>query len=95
MPIKGLRIFLAVKNKTLKKDGVQICVNQKCAYFKDFVPVFSSVNLLQNEIVTHIKFDVSNSSVNCREKIKNRISKKELAKPIPIKWTNIGTWLQF
>ena len=80
-----------MKNAVLKKNGQQLCVNKESAYMKDYVPVFTSINMKQNSIVSHARFDIGNSSISCKKKIETRLSalKQALYQPPPIKWTNV------
>ena len=55
------------------------------------VPITTTSNLLQDEILTHLVFDTGNSTKNCNKQIELRIENiiKAQYKPPPIQWSNI------
>ena len=61
------------KNKSLKPTGQKICVNVKTAYQTNMVPITTTSNLLQDEILTHLVFDTGNSTKNCNKQIELRL----------------------
>ena len=67
-----------------------ICANSVNAYAKDVVPITTSVNLLQSQILTHATFDVGNGTESYHAKIEKRLAeaKKAHYEPPPVKWTN-------
>ena len=42
----------------------------------------------QDELLTHIEFDIGSNINECEEKIYNRVKNAELTKIVPIRWTN-------
>ena len=82
--------FLEVKNNALSKTGQRVCVNKENAYQNDVVPASTSVNLLQSQILCHLKFDIGNDTENCNAKINKRLadSKKANYEAPPVMWTN-------
>ena len=90
MSVRELKKFILEKNKSLKQTGQKICVNVKTAYQTNMVPITTTSNLLQDEILTHLVFDIGNSTKNCNKQIEERIQKTLDAqyKPPPILWTN-------
>ena len=91
MPVRELKRFIKAKNKSLRLEGLRVCANQSTAYQQHIVPVTTSLNLLQNEVLTHIEFDVANSSQKCDRQIQARVQTRLRAnfKPVPIRWTNV------
>ena len=55
--MRELKKFILEKNKSLKPTGQKICVNVKTAYQTNMVPITTTSNLLQDEILTHLVFD--------------------------------------
>ncbi len=90
MPSNVLTKYITRKNKALRPMGEKICVNVRSAYKKHFVPVTTSMNLNQDEVLTHIMFDTANTTETCKILINERIQKTLEAqyKPPPILWTN-------
>ena len=90
MTVRELKKFLRIKNNALRPFNKRVCVNAKSAYYKNYVPVTSSLNLNQNQILTHIAFDIGNSTLECNNKIEERLerAKKEQLRRPPIQWTN-------
>ena len=91
MSMGELKTFISKKNTSLQPKGQKICINIKTAYQKNIVPITTTTNLLQDEILTHIVFDTGNSTKNCQEQIETRLKSIETAqyKPPPIQWSNI------
>ena len=91
MPVRELKRFIKVKNKSLRLEGLKVCANQSTAYQQHIVPVTTSLNLLQNEVLTHIEFDVANSSLEYERLMEVRVQTRLRAnfKPVPIRWTNV------
>ena len=91
MSMRELKKFIIEKNKSLKPTGQKICVNVKTAYQTNMVPITTTSNLLQDEILTHLVFDTGNSTKNCNKQIEERIQSliKAHYKPPPIQWSNI------
>ena len=88
MTVRELKKFLRIKNNALRPFNKRVCVNAKSAYYKNYVPVTSSLNL--NQILTHIAFDIGNSTLECNNKIEERLerAKKEQLRRPPIQWIN-------
>ena len=91
MSVRELKKFIIQKNKSLKPTGQKICVNAKTAYHTNMVPITTTSNLLQDEILTHLVFDTGNSTKNCNKQIELRLQNiiKAQYKPPPIQWSNI------
>ena len=91
MSVRELKKFILEKNKSLKQTGQKICVNVKTAYQTNMVPITTTSNLLQDEILTHLVFDIGNSTKNCNKQIEVRLQNiiKAHYKPPPIQWSNI------
>lgn len=91
MSIGDLKTFISKKNASLKPKGLKICVNIKTAYQKNIVPITTTSNLLQDEILTHIVFDTGNSTKNCKDQIETRLKGilRAQYRPPPIQWSNI------
>ena len=91
MSVRELKKFIIEKNKSLKPTGQKICVNVKTAYHTNMVPITTTSNLLQDEILTHLVFDTGNSTKNCNKQIELRLQNiiKAQYKPPPIQWSNI------
>ena len=72
-------------------DGNQSICYFKTAYQTNMVPITTTSNLLQDEILTHIVFDIGNSTKNCNKQIEVRLQNiiKAHYKPPPIQWSNI------
>ena len=89
MSVRELKKFIIQKNKSLKPTGQKICVNAKTAYHTNMVPITTTSNLLQDEILTHLVFDTGNSTKNCNKQIEERIQSlmKAHYKPPPIQWS--------
>ena len=53
--------------------------------------ITTTSNLLQDEILTHLVFDIGNSTKNCNKQIEVRLQNiiKAHYKPPPIQWSNI------
>ena len=54
------------------------------------VPITTSLNSQQDEVLTHITFDTANTTANCKMIIEERIKKilDDQYKPTPTLWTN-------
>merc|ERR1712051_433851 len=89
--MRELKKFIIEKNKSLKPTGQKICINVKTTYQANMVPITTTSNLLQDEILTHLVFDTGNSTKNCNKQIEGRIQSlmKAHYKPPPIQWSNI------
>ena len=90
MPVSVLKRYIIKKNKALRPMGEKICVNVRSAYKMHMVPITTSMNSQQDEVLTHIMFDTANTTANCKLQIEERIQKTLDAqfKPPPILWTN-------
>ena len=90
MPVSVLKKYITTKNKALRPMGEKICVNVRSAYKMHMVPITTSLNSKQDEVLTHIMFDTANTTENCKRQIEERIQKTLDAqyKPPPILWTN-------
>ena len=73
MSVRELKKFILEKNKSLKPTGQKNCVNLKTAYQKNMVPITTTPNLIQDEILTHLVFDTGKSTKNCNEQIELRL----------------------
>ena len=91
MPVSVLKKYITTKNKALRPMGEKICVNVRSAYKMHRVPITTSLNLKEDEVLTHIMFDTANTTENCKRQIEERIQKTLDAqyKPPPILWTKI------
>lgn len=90
MPVSVLKRYIIKKNKVLRPMGEKICVNVRSAYKMHMVPITTSLNSQQDEVLTHITFDTANTTANCKMIIEERIKKilDDQYKPTPILWTN-------
>ena len=90
MPVSVLKRYIIKKNKVLRPMGAKICVNVRSAYKMHMVPITTSLNSQQDEVLTHITFDTANTTANCKMIIEERIKKNldDQYKPPPILWTN-------
>ena len=90
MPVSVLKKYITTKNKALRPMGEKICVNVRSAYKPHRVPITTSLNSKQDEVLTHIMFDTANTTENCKRQIEERIQKTldVQYKPPPILWTN-------
>ena len=90
MPVSVLKRYIIKKNKVLRPMGEKICVNFRSAYKMHMVPITTSLNSQQDEVLTHMTFDTANTTANCKMIIEERIKKilDDQYKPTPILWTN-------
>lgn len=88
MSNRELKTFLKNKNQKLKQENMKICVTEENAFGKDMVPVQTSLNLQEDQILTLVMFDKANSTKDCNEQINARIQENQIAVLLPISWTN-------
>ena len=90
MPVSVLKRYIIKKNKVLRPMGEKICVNFRSAYKMHMVPITTSLNSQQDEVLTHMTFDTANTTANCKMIIEERIKKilDDQYKPTSILWTN-------
>ena len=70
---RELRRFIAQKNAILSQYGEKICIDLRNAYEEDVVQVSTTMNLNQDEILTHLLIDKANGTLECASQIRTRI----------------------